>query len=267
MDKLFYPCVELNIGGAAAVRNQFTALDLWLSRKEPADLCDFTLKNGLPDLGLAKDSEIEIVIIYNLDQKWTVFKGYVAEPQGTRFLCKDSGIKLFKTEIIQTFLNATPQDIIRFGLRKAGITEMDLDSKSYPAKARFLASGENVSELVRRVNTTWGINNDWYFAGKKFCWNNKLRTDKPVYTYEYGENIIDLEFNTDRDPKGQRKVGATSGGGKLTTIVSPFVDHSQEIEILWPEVKSTRFIVETVRHYLNENGALRTDLYFRELEE
>lgn len=265
MDNLFYPSVELNIGGSIAVR-QFAAFDLWLSRKEPADLCDFTLKTGLPDLGLAADVPVEISIGYNLEQKWTVFQGYVVEPQGTRFVCKDEGVKLFRNEIIQTFLDATPQDIIRFGLRKVGITGMDLDAKAYPAKPRFVASGETVSELVRRVNTTWGISNDWYISGKKFCWGNKLRTDKPIYVFEYGENIIDLEFAADREPYGQRKVGATSGAGKLLTVVSPFIDHSQEIQILWPEIKSTRFQVEKVRHFLNENGALRTEIYFRELE-
>lgn len=265
MDKLFYPCIELNIAGAA-IRNQFAALDLWLSRKEPADLCEFTLKTGLPDLGLAKDSAVEIAISYNLEQKWTVFSGYVVEAQTTRFVCKDEGIKLFRSEIIQTFLDATPQDIIRFGLRKAGISEMKLDSKPYPTKPRFIASGENISELVRRVNTTWGINNDWYFAGKTFCWSSELRTDKPIYTYEYGENIIDLEFSTDRDPHGQRKAGQTSGAGKLSTVVSPFVDHSQEVIILWPETKSSRYFVEKVHHFLNENGALRTELFIREME-
>ena len=182
LDKLFYPCVELNVAGSAIIRNKFAALDIMLSRKEPADLVDFTLKNRLPDLGLAKDIAVELSIIYNQDQKWSVFSGYVVEAQGTRFICKDEGIKLFQTEIIQTFLDAAPQDIIRFGLDKAGITEMDLDTTAYPTKPRFIASGENMSELVRRVNTTWGITNDWYFSGKKFCWNNTLRTDKPVYT-------------------------------------------------------------------------------------
>lgn len=265
-NKLFYPCAELNIAGSTIVKRQFAALDIWLSRKDPSDVCEFALNGGLPDLGLEKDVPLDIIISYNQEQKWTVFSGYVVEPRGTRFLCKDEGVKLFRTEIIQTFLDATPQDIIRFGLRKAGINDMDIDPTDYPLKRQFIASGENVSELVRRVNATWDIQNDWYFSGKKFCWNNKLRTDKPVYTYEYGENIIDLEFTTDRDPYGQRKSGGTSGAGKLLTVVSPFIEHSQEIEILWPEVKSTRFVVEKVRHFLNENRSLRTELYFREME-
>lgn len=264
--KLFYPCAELNIGGSTVVKRQFATLDIWLSRKEPSDICEFSLNNGLPDMGLEKDVALDIIISYNQEQKWTVFSGYVVEPRGTRFLCKDEGVKLFRTEVVQTFLDAAPQDIIRFGLRKAGISDMSLDPTSYSPKARFMASGENASELVRRVNATWDIENDWYFSSKKFCWNNELRTDKPVYTYEYGENIISLEFFTDREPTGQRKVGGTSGAGKLLTVVSPFVEHSQEIKILWPETKSTRFVVEKVRHFLNEKRALRTELYFREME-
>jgi hypothetical protein len=201
-----------------------------------------------------------------LNQAWKVFSGYVTEARSPHFLCKDEGVKLSKDPIVQTLQQVTPQDVIRFALGKAGITSMELDSTQYQRKDRFVIAGETAADLIRRVNTTWGLTHDYYFIAEKFFWNPPKPVAGPVYSYQYGENILSLEFATDREPQGQRAAGSTSGSGKLTTVVSPFINHSQEIEILWPEVKSTRFMTETVRHFLNENGALRTELYFRELE-
>ena len=265
MDNFLSPYIDLKVG-STEVRNQFASLEVMLSSKQPADICEFALKLGLPDLGLVKDKEIELYIGYSGERSWKVFSGYVYEPRAPRFLCKDEALKLFKTEVIQTFLDVTPQDVINFGLKKAGITQMELDSKAYPKKDRFVAAGENVSDLVRRVNTTWKIYNDWYFKEKKFYWKPFTPVPGPVYSYRFEENILDLTFTTDREPYGQRKVGSTSSSGKLLTVVSPFINHGQEIEIIWPEIKATRFIVEAVKHFMNDVGALRTEIHFRELE-
>ena len=265
MDNFLSPYIDLKIG-STEVRNQFSSLDVMLSCKQPADVCEFALKLGLPDLGLVKDKEIELYIGYSEEKSWKVFSGYVYEPRAPRFLCKDEALKLFKTNIIQTFLNVTPQDVINFGLKKAGITQIDLDSKVYPKKERFAAAGENASDLVRRVNTTWGISNDWYFKEKKFYWKPFTPISGPVYSYQYQQNILDLTFTTDREPYGQRTAGSTSSSGKLLSVVSPWINYGQEIEIIWPEIKATRFIVEAVRHFMTEVGTLRTEIDFRELE-
>lgn len=265
--ELFCPFVELNIAGRAVLRNHLKTFDVWLSRKEPADVCAFMLKPEVPDLSITKDTQINVSIGYSLTQKWQVLSGFVTDPAHPAYIVKDGAIKLFRTKIVQTFMDATPQDIINFGLRAAGISEVSLDQNSYPGKKRFVAASENVSELVHRVNTTWGIANDWYFSGQKFCWNSDVPlSGKPVYVYEWGKNIIDLSFKMARDQYGQRAAGATTGAGKLITVVSPFVEHSQEVKIIWPGIKNTRFVIETIHHYLNDKGVLRTDFMFRELE-
>ncbi|WP_027364025.1 hypothetical protein [Desulfotruncus alcoholivorax] len=267
MSDMFSPFVELNTSGGT-VRNLFSKLDIWLSRKEPADIAEFTFKLGLPDLGLAKDSAIDISIGYDGNNSWKVFSGYVSEPMSPRFLCKDEAIKLFKTNITKTFLDVVPQDVIKFGLQQAGVSTFSLVEDVYPKKPSFVAAGENVSDLVKRVNTTWGLNFDHYFDGeKKFYWDAPKPRPGPVYSYQYGENIIELEFSADREPSGQRSAGDTAGGGRLLTVSSPFVGHSQEIEIIWPEVASSRYITETVHHFINEQGSLRTEIFFRELAE
>ncbi|TEB09135.1 hypothetical protein [Pelotomaculum propionicicum] len=265
MLNMFSPFIEL-VSPGGKVRNFFSKMDVWLSRKEPADIAEFTLKTGLPALGLAKGAPVEIWIGYDPSKAWRVFAGYVTEPRSPNYLCKDEALKLFKTNIVQSFQDVAPQDVIRFGLLEAGITVFTLDDTVYPHKSGFVAAGENVSDLVKRVNATWGITNDHYFDGdRRFYWTPPTPQPGPVYVYEYGENILSLEFFDERDPYGQRAAGSTSGAGKLLTVASPFISHSREIKIIWPEVRQTRYLVETVRHFLNDKGSLRTEIYFREM--
>jgi hypothetical protein len=267
MSDMLSPFVELRANNVR-IKNLFSRLDIWLSRKEPADIAEFTMKTGLPELSLAKDVPMELWMGYDPANTWRVFSGYVTEPRSPRYLCKDEATKLLKTQIIKTFLGVTAQDVILYGLRIAGVNHYVLDSKQTPMKTRFVAAGENVSDLVKRVNATWGLENDHYFDGdRRFHWDPPVPQPGPVYSYQYGKNIIDLEFFTDREPAGLRPAGGTTGAGKLLTVASPFIKHSSEIEIIWPEVKSTRYLVETVHHFLTDAGTLRTEIYFREMPE
>lgn len=263
---LFSPFVELR-GNGIKVRNLFSQLDIWLSRKEPADIAEFTFKTSL-DLGLDKNVPLELWMGYDLENTWRVFSGYISEPRAPRYLCKDEAVKLFETKIVQTFFSVTPQDIILYGLNKAGITTYSIDNKKMPMKSSFVVASENVPDMIKRVNATWGLDHDQYFDGdRRFHWDAPVPQPGPVYSYQYGQNIISLEFFTDREPAGQRAAGGTTGAGKLLTVASPFIKHSTEIEILWPEVKTTRYMVETVHHFLTDKGTLRTEIFFRELPE
>lgn len=265
MADLLLPFVELKAGNNA-VKNLFAGLDIWLSRKDPADIAEFAFKLGLPELSLAKDVPVEIWIGYDGNNNWKVFSGYVVEPRPPRFLCKDEAVKLFKTKITQAFNNVSPQDIIKFGLKKAGIEKYQLAEQKFPYRQRFVVAGESVSDLIKRVNATWELNFDHYFNGERtFYWDPPAPRPGPVYSYRYGENIISLEFATEREPAGQRAAGGTAGAGRLVTVASPFVGHSREIEIIWPEVPATKFFVETVHHFMSEKGSLRTEIFFREL--
>lgn len=261
---LFSPFIELTVGNTK-IRNQFSKFDMWLSRSEPADICEIALKRGLPDIGIKQDMPVSVAVGYDLTKRYDIFSGFVQASKHPHYMFKDHCLKMFKTQIRETFIDVIPQDVIKHGLRQAGITDYKLDEKLYVRKPRFIVAGENVSEMIRAVNQTWQLNNDWYFTGKTFHWDQLQLSGESTYSYRYGENIIDLQFTTDRDVYGQRTTGKSSGAGKLITIISPFIKHSTEIQIIWPGVSNTRYWVETVRHYLNNNGALRTDILFREL--
>ncbi len=264
---LFSPFVELRTDGGK-VRNFDKKIDVWLSRKEPADIAEFELITTIAELGLAPDVPIELYMGYSMDSPFKVFSGYITEPRDPLYLAKDEALKIFRAKPISTMLKVTPQDVIKFGLQQAGVTDFQLSEKVFTPKSRFIISGENVSDLVRRVNETWGIDYDWFFdAEGKFYWDEPVPKESEIYSYRYGENIIELDFDTDREIYGQRKLGKTTGLGRMLTVLSPFVGHSQEIEIIYPEVGDRRFMTETVHHFRNEQGSLRTEIFFREIKE
>ena len=242
---MFSPIVELRVGNTIRVRNQFQVFDLWLSRQEPSDVCQFTLKLGLP-LDIKKDQPIEIWMGYELDQVASVFSGYATEARSPNYLCKDEMARLFDIPVVQTFVNVDPQDVIRYALQKAGVAKQRLDPARYPRKPLFVAAGENVSDLVRRVNTTWGLNNDWYF-GKPFAGISLYRPvrctaismAKTLLTWNLAPIVKRLASELP-----ERRLAVEAANGAL-----PFVAHSQEIEVIWPEVKDARYLVETVRHF------------------
>lgn len=263
---MFSPYVELRTA-AGKVRNFDKKIDIWRSRKEPADVAEFELLTAIPELGLGADVPMEIYMGYDLDSPFKVFKGYITEPRDPLYLAKDEALKIFRAKPVSTMLKVTPQDVITFGLQQAGVSEFQLSGETFAIKERFVISGENVSELVRRVNETWGIDYDWFFdAEGKFYWDAPSPVPGPVYSYRYGENIIELDFDTDREIYGQRKLGKTTGLGRMLTVLSPFAGHSREIEIIYPEVGDRRFMTETVHHFRNEQGSLRTEIYFREIK-
>jgi hypothetical protein len=68
-----------------------------------------------------------------------------------------------------------------------------------------------------------------------------------VYRFEYGVNIVNCEFS--------------DGVGRLVTILSPFVDHFGQIDVVHPDVPQVRNWVTSVRHY-TEEAAARTELIF-----
>ena len=180
-----------------------------------------------------------------------VFQGYVAKGyNGTtslnEILLKDEMMKLENTFITETFLNATPREIIGFALSKAGITASVLSSTAYPAKKIFPVSRKSVVALLQEINTAWGISAKAFFRDGVFYWDS---APKQAYVYEfvYAQNIISL--------------GRVNGSWELVTVSAPFIHHSDTIRVDHPSV-SGDFIVSKVVHSTDVTGFVRTHLYF-----
>ena len=180
-----------------------------------------------------------------------VFKGYVTKPYDSggymnEILLKDEMILLEETMINNTFLDATPQEILNFCLSKAGVEKVKLSKIVHPVKSRFSVSQKNVLDVINLIHAAWNIANRFFFSGGVFYWGEKPEQAK-IYTFEYGINIIAL-----------KRLG---GVWELETVSSPFIKHSHTIGVSHPQV-SGDFEVKKVVFTTNDAGFIRTYIYF-----
>lgn len=180
-----------------------------------------------------------------------VFEGYITKPYDSggymnEILLKDDMILLEETTINNTFLDATPQEILSFCLAKAGVQKMKLSAVTYPAKARVPIYQKNVVSVINEIHATWGIAEKFFFSSGVFYWGEKPE-QKKIYSFEYGTNIIALN--------------RPGGVWELETVSAPFIKHSRKISVSHPQV-SGEFEVKKVVFTTNEAGFIRTYIYF-----
>lgn len=117
-----------------------------------------------------------------------VFTGYVSKPyNGGGFTdevtLKDEMLLLEETQINNTFLDTTPQEMIAYFLGKAGLSKMKLSSKGYPERKRLPIRQMNVIEAINAVHAAWNIKQPFFFSGGVFYWGEKPEQDK-TYIFE-----------------------------------------------------------------------------------
>jgi len=179
------------------------------------------------------------------------FKGYVAKPYNTgsnadEITLKDEMLRLEQTEINNTFLDTTPQEMISYFLAKAGITSMALTSQAYPERKYVPIRKMSAAEAIDAVHSAWGITQKYFFSGGTFYWGTKPSQEK-VYSFEYGVNILNL--------------ARVAGVWELETISAPFVKHSHQIAVTHPKVSGT-FEVSKMDFITNDDGFIRTYIHF-----
>lgn len=231
--------------GSAYLRNGLTDVDLWRSRKDPIGVLTFRLKPEAQWLEVGNDP-ITLRLGYEAGALWTVFTGTIDLPTGDPIRARDRMAQLAETKVVQTFLSATPQEILVFGLKKAGVQTYRMTTRAFP-KRKFVASGESVTDMIRNVNRAWGLDFAPYCdAENLFVWDDLVPQEQlPVFAY--GANIIDLDLDED--------------GGRLLTVGVPYLDHSQFIYIDHPELKS-EVLVDTIHHFSTEQETLRSEIFF-----
>lgn len=180
-----------------------------------------------------------------------VFTGYVAKPYSTgsdanEVICKDAMMLLEDLTITETFLDTTPQEIIRYILGRAGISKHQLSTTIYPIRPQVSIRKQSGVQVLDTVAAAWGIQVPYFFLGGVFYWDSKP-VQTAIYTFEAGRNILSLV-----------RRGSL---WDLETVSAPFVHHSQRIQIVHPSVGGT---VEAarVRHLTNDEGFIRTHIYF-----
>lgn len=180
-----------------------------------------------------------------------VFTGVVARQynQATykdEILIKDNTMLLEDAMVSGTFLDVTPQDLVRHGLLSAGISDMLLSETGYPVKKKVAVREQTAADFLMYVDTLWGIKTTKSFLLGKFYWDEKPEQPE-MYVFEYGKNIISLTR--------ERRLWM------LTTIAVPAVQHSCRIQVIHPEIAGV-FEVSKVIFSTNDRGFVRTKIYF-----
>lgn len=242
----FYPEIKVNVGDytftqgieTEVISSGETYFD-WAKVK-------FT-KSFNKKIVLKKYEAIDIYIGYNQDL-YKVFSGYLSKSGSSKneVIFKDRMIFLESTIITNTFLDATPQEIICYMLDKAGIVNYKLSDEVYSNKSRFVVREKNCISLLNEINTEWDINIKFFFQNGVFYWGCKP-DQKYKYTFEYAKNIISLE--------------KINGEWELVTVSVPLIKHGDVIGIDHYQI-SGDFTAKKVIFSSDDNGFIRTKIYF-----
>lgn len=180
-----------------------------------------------------------------------VFTGYVSSPynraQGkNEILAKDEMQRLEKVTISETFLDVTPQEIVRYLLAVAGITNFQISQEVYQPKKVVPVAQKNGIQVLEEIRRLWQIRKRFYFSGGVFYWCTNPE-QKQTYLFEYGSNIIRLE--------------RSMGSWELETVSMPFIHHSQTIKVIHPAYTGSA-LVKKVLFKTNDAGFIRTYITF-----
>ena len=247
--ELFYPEINVKLGSFSFQKG--VEIEAYSSKDSYFDWAKVRFTQQFNEkISLSKKEKALIELGYEgvFDE---VFEGYVVNPMSegsysNEIVLKDDMIHLEETYITNTFLEVTPQEMLRFCLNKAGITNVQISSKTYQKKKVVPIFKKNVISVVEEIHSLWKIKEEFYFLGGVFYWGVKSE-QKKVYEFEYGVNIISLD--------------RTGGAWELETVSTPFIKHSQKIIIRHPKI-SGEFETKKVVFTTNETGFIRTYIYF-----
>ena len=247
--ELFYPQIAARAGPYTF--DQGIEIEVYSAKASYADWAKIRFTGEYqPEITLKRKDPAAIELGYDGVFE-EVFAGYVSKPYNEggythEINLKDDALLLEETQINNTFLDTTPQEMLTYFLSKAGVSRMKLSSKGYPERKRLPIRQMNVIQAINAVHAAWGIKEPFFFSAGVFYWGEKPEQPK-VYTFERGVNILSL---------------AREGGAwELETVSAPFVRHSHKINVIHPQV-SGEFEVSKVVSTTNAEGFIRTTIYF-----
>lgn len=225
-------------------------LECFSSREARSDWCKVELTTQMQDIVNYEDMEEAVVELGYEDDYDVILSGYCRRTEGDywkEIMIRDAMIKVERTEVKGTFISCTPQDVIRYVLTQAGITEYQLSKEDYGKKGRFIVNKTDGIKTIAQVNTAWGIDNDFFFRDGVFYWGVKPEQEY-VYVLEESENILSL-----------KRYGELY---EIETLGVPWIHHSQEVEVSHSKYTGTVTVEKTIIKS-DESGYTRMYIYFK----
>lgn len=220
------------------------------SKESHTDWCKIEFGSQLYGIVAYEDMDNVLVELGYDDDYDTLIDGYarrITDDYWKEMLVKDDMILLERCTIKGTFIQSTPQDIIRYVLTRAGIKDYILDDVNYGQKARFSLASCNGIEAIKSINASWGINISFYVQEHRFYWGSK-KGQKYIYLLEEENNILSMQ-----------KVGSL---WEIETIGLPWIHQSEFIKVSHSK-QSGVFEVYKVIIRSDDKGRVRQYLYFK----
>ena len=155
-------------------------------------------------------------------------------------------MKLDRVAIKASFVDCEPQDIIRYVLACAGIEDYVLPDEKYGKKDTFVLERMSGIKAVAEVNSSWGINNPFFFQEKRFYWGTR-KNQAEMYVLEEGQTILFLN-----------RYGSL---WEAETIAVPWIHHSQQVEVRHSKYTGIVTVEKTIVRSDN-SGAVHMYIYF-----
>lgn len=225
-------------------------VECFSSRETRSDWCRVGLASQLQGTISYEDMEKATVELGYEDDYDILLSGYcrrTSRDYWKEIMIRDAMIKVERTEIKGTFIDCTPQDIIRYVLAQAGIKEYRLDETDYGKKGTFIASKQNGIKAITQVGSAWGIENDFFFQNGIFYWGCKPGQET-IYVLEESENILSL-----------KKYGELY---EIETLGVPWIHHSQEVEVSHSKYSGIVKVEKTIIKS-DARGYTRMYIYFK----
>ena len=247
--ELFYPRITAQAGGYTF--QQGIEIEVSSARDSRMDWAKIRFTDRFkPEISISRLEPATILLGYGgaFDE---VFTGYVAKPYSTgssanEIVLRDPMLLLEDITVNETFLDTTPQEVVRYILAQAGLAELKLTSMVYPARKRLSIRKQSGVQALDAVAAAWGLQVPYFFSGGIF-YCGRQPEQSVIYTFEAGRNILSL---------------ARRGSlWDLETVSAPFVRHSHRVQVSHPSISGEVEVVR-VRHLTNDEGFIRTHIYF-----
>lgn len=246
--KLISP--EFRIGTEKYEITSGMEVECFSSKEARSDWCKVELTTQLQGIITYEDMEKATVELGYDEDYDMLLSGYCRRTTGDywkEIMIRDAMIKLERSNIKGTFVDCTPQDVIRYVLAQAGITNYQLSDSEYGKKDTFIVNKQDGIKTIAQVNSTWGIDNNFFFQDEVFYWGCKPKQED-VYILEESENILSL-----------KKYGELY---EIETLGVPWIHHSQEIEVSHSKYSGIVEVEKTIVKS-DSSGYTRMYIYFK----
>ena len=247
--ELFYPQIAAQAGPYKL--DQGIEFEIFSAKSSYFDWAKIRFTEGFqPEISLARKDPAAIGLGYDGIME-EVFTGFVSHPYNygggvDEITLKDEMLLLEDTQINNTFLDTTPQEVISYILTQAGVGKRKLSAQGYPTRKKLPIRQMSGVQAINAVNAAWNLKKRFFFSGGVFYWDEKPEQQK-VYTFEYGVNIINLV--------------RFGGVWELETVSAPFIRHSHKINVIHPKISGEQEVTKVVSS-INDDGFIRTKIYF-----